>query len=85
MVSDVFSGYKKAVSDVNTYREERGIALMKSAYCNAHSRRKFKEAECNYPKETKTFIHSYREIYRLKKEEKVLLGRQDILPRITRD
>ena len=73
LVSDVFSGYGKAVSEVNVDREERGIALLKSAYCNAHARRKFKEAECNYQEETKTFIHSYQEIYRLKKEEKILL------------
>ena len=70
-MSDVFSGYGKAVSDVNAYREERGIALLKNAYCNAHARRKFKEAEANFPEEVKTFIHSYREIYRLEKEVKI--------------
>ena len=71
LVSDVFSGYGKAVSDVNVYREEKGIALLKNAYCNAHARRKFKEAEENFPGEVKTFIHSYREIYRMEREVKV--------------
>ena len=72
LVSDVFSGYNKAVVEVNAYREERGITLMQNAYCNAHARRKFKEAEENFPEETKTFIHSYEEIYRLESEVKGL-------------
>ena len=68
LLSDVFSGYSKAVSDVNKYREERGLSLLKNAYCNAHARRKFKEAEKNFPDETRIFINSYREIYSLERE-----------------
>ena len=72
LVSDVFSGYNKAVSEVNSYRKGLGTPLLSNAYCNAHARRKFKEAEDNFPEETKTFIHSYKEIYRLEHELKSL-------------
>ena len=74
LVSDVFSGYSKAVSEVNASRKEVGTLLLSSAYCNAHARRKFKEAEENFPEETKMFIHSYKEIYRLEQAGKELSG-----------
>ena len=74
LVSDAFSGYSKAVSEVNAYRKELGTPLLSSAYCNAHARRKFKEAEENFPEETKVFIQSYKEIYRLEQGGKELSG-----------
>ena len=72
LVSDVFSGYSKAVKDVNKYREERGLRKLISAYCSTHARRKFKDAEGNFPEETKRFRHSYKYIYRLNKESRGL-------------
>ena len=68
LVSDVFSGYGKAVSDTNAYREENNQAPLKNAWCNAHARRKFREAETNFKEETKVFVHCYKEIYRLEHE-----------------
>jgi transposase len=44
LVSDVFSGYNKSVNDTNKIRAEKVEALIEHAYCNAHARRKFKEA-----------------------------------------
>lgn len=44
LVSDVFSGYARAVTDSNTYRKENNLPEIKNIYCNAHARRKFKEA-----------------------------------------
>lgn len=44
LVSDVFSGYAKAVREVNKVRSEHKLELILNVYCNAHSRRKFKEA-----------------------------------------
>ena len=44
LVSDVFSGYSKAVSDTNTSRKDIDLPLIKNIYCNAHARRKFSEA-----------------------------------------
>lgn len=45
LVSDVFSGYSKAVKDANKVRAEQKLELILNVYCNAHSRRKFKEAD----------------------------------------
>lgn len=44
LVSDVFSGYNKSVNDTNKTRAKKLEALIEHAYCNAHARRKFKEA-----------------------------------------
>jgi len=44
LVSDVFSGYNKSVNETNKIRAEKLEALIEHAYCNAHARRKFKEA-----------------------------------------
>jgi hypothetical protein len=45
LVSDVFSGYNKAVKEANKARAEQKLELILNVYCNAHSRRKFKEAD----------------------------------------
>ena len=63
----MFSGYKKSVCETNKYREECGLAKLKNIYCNAHARRKFKEAQENYPEESQLFIECYKKIYRLEK------------------
>ncbi len=42
--SDVYSGYGKAVSITNAIRKAQGLPLIQHVYCNAHARRKFKEA-----------------------------------------
>lgn len=65
LVSDVFSGYSKAVSESNSYRKENQLPLIKNLYCNAHARRKFKEAEVSFAKESKLFIWCYKKIYYL--------------------
>lgn len=44
LVSDVFSGYSKSVSETNKTRSEKLEAFIEHTYCNAHARRKFKEA-----------------------------------------
>ena len=70
LVSDVFSGYAKAVRLTNAYRKSLKLALILHAYCNAHARRKFKHSEDNFPEESKVFIANYREIYCLENEVK---------------
>ena len=69
LVSDVFSGYGRAVKEANKIRKEKNLPLIKNIYCNAHARRKFKECEENFP-DAKFFIDQYKEIYRLNKEAK---------------
>jgi len=72
LVSDVFSGYPKAVADANLERKNLNSKLppIQNIYCNAHARRKFKEAEKHFPDEAKFFIDHYKEIYRLNSEAK---------------
>jgi transposase len=67
LVSDVFSGYSKAVTDSNVYRREKNLPVIKNVYCNAHARRKFVEAESSFVKESEFFLWCYRRIYRLEK------------------
>ncbi len=67
LMSDVFSGYSKAVKETNKYRSEHNLPPIKNIYCNAHARRKFKEAHEKFPDEAQYFKDIYRKIYRLEK------------------
>ena len=70
LVSDVFSGYHKSVKQMNKLRSPQGLPLMKNVYCNAHARRKFKEAivaNKEFPDEAQYFVDIYKKIYRLEK------------------
>ena len=67
LVSDVFSGYKKSVRETNKYRELHDLPKIQNVYCNAHARRKFKEAKEKFPSEAEHFIQCYKKIYRLEK------------------
>jgi transposase len=67
LVSDVFSGYSKAVKDSNLYRRENKLSAIKNIYCNAHARRKFKEASHSFAMESEFFLWCYQRIYRLEK------------------
>lgn len=68
LVSDVFSGYSKAVTDSNIFRRENNFPEIKNIYCNAHARRKFKESSQSFEKEAKLFLWCYRKIYHLQKQ-----------------
>lgn len=75
LVSDVFSGYSKAVTDSNIYRLENNLPEIKNVYCNAHARRKFKESEDSFARESALFLWCYRKIYHLE-ELKNFKGRR---------
>ena len=74
LVSDVFSGYHKAVKEVNEDRQDKNLPLIRNVYCNAHSRRKFKEAvivgQGKVVDEARSFVDIYRKIYRLEQMAK---------------
>ena len=70
LVSDVYSGYKKAVREANLARIEEGRPQIEKAYCNAHARRKFKEAEHAYPVESDFYLGKYGEIYEIEANAK---------------
>jgi transposase len=65
LVSDVFSGYGKAVRETNDHRRNHELPEVLSVYCNAHARRKFNEALDNFNDEANFFIERYQEIYKL--------------------
>ncbi len=71
LVSDVFSGYSKAVKEINIYRQEKGLKPVSNVYCNAHSRRKFKDASEIFGEEASFYIDCYKEIYKLETDLKV--------------
>lgn len=66
LVSDVFSGYQRAVREANKLRT--GLPTIRNVYCNAHARRKFKEAKERFPEEARWFIDKYKLIYRFEDE-----------------
>jgi hypothetical protein len=69
LVSDVFSGYSKAVTDSNVFRRENKLPIIKNIYCNAHARRKFKESSQSYERESRLFLWCYGKIYHLEKKK----------------
>lgn len=69
LVSDVYSGYSKAVRESNNYRLKNNLPIIKNLYCNAHARRKFKESSFTFEQENKLFIWCYQKIYNLEKKK----------------
>ena len=65
LMSDVFSGYHKATSITNDYRELNKLTYLINIYCNAHARRKFKDAAISFAEVSRFYIIQYRKIYRL--------------------
>lgn len=71
LVTDVFSGYGKAVRIANEKRAKEGKPLIFNCYCNAHARRRFKQVEDPYAEESEKFVALYKKIYRLNKMAKI--------------
>jgi transposase len=69
LVSDVYSGYSKAMRVTNQSRAILGNILIKSAYCNAHARRYFFKSWPGY-KEAAFYLDHYHEIYQLNSASK---------------
>lgn len=64
LISDVFSGYGKAVRLTNLFRQGRGRVAIQNANCNAHARRYFIKSLNVYP-EAKYYLDQYHDIYHL--------------------
>lgn len=67
LISDVYSGYGKAIRIVNELRSEKNQRLITNANCNAHARRYFFKAWPDY-QESEFYLDKYHEIYRLESE-----------------
>ena len=69
LVSDVYSGYGRAIRISNEQRSDAGLPKIRSAYCNAHSRRYFYKTWPKY-KEAEYYLDHFHEIYELNKTAK---------------
>ncbi len=75
-MSDVYSGYKKAIRITNDYRTSNGKMEIIKIYCNAHARRRFNDSLINFENESNYFIKCYRKIYHLKDRKKLTLDQR---------
>jgi len=69
LLTDVYSGYGKAIRLSNDLRREFGRSAIRNANCNAHARRYFHNTWPKY-KEAEFYLDHYHEIYRLNSESK---------------
>lgn len=69
LVSDVFSGYGRAIRLANESRQASEKVLIKNANCNAHARRYFFKPRLHY-KEAYFYLDHYHEIYQLNTDAK---------------
>lgn len=64
LVTDVYSGYGKALKTVNLSRQIKGQIPIENAYCNAHARRYFYKPRLHYT-EANFYLEHFHEIYQL--------------------
>jgi hypothetical protein len=82
LLSDAYSGYGKALKEINKELKRQIIEV----FCNAHAFRYFEEAGITWKSEAEIFLNLYGEIYKLEKEKKQapkesqLQFRQEMLP-----
>lgn len=69
LVTDVFSGYGKAIRVVNESRQKEKKPLIQNGNCNAHARRYFFKVKGQY-KESWFYLDHYHDIYQLNSESK---------------
>ncbi|MBK8201043.1 MAG: IS66 family transposase [Bdellovibrionales bacterium] len=69
LVSDVFSGYGKAIKNANLEREKNKKLPIQNANCNGHARRYFFKPRLLY-QETEFYLEHYHQIYRLNADAK---------------
>lgn len=70
LLSDAFGGYSKAIQVANKSRPSENPIM--GAYCNAHARRRFVEAQKNFPNQVEFYLDTYKDIYAKEKESKTL-------------
>ncbi len=69
LLTDVFSGYARAVRLSNSVKAQAGLPLIQNAYCNAHARRYFFKTYPELP-EAQFYLDHYHEIYQLNSKSK---------------
>lgn len=73
LITDVYSGYDRAIRITNIERQKILRNLVKSANCNAHARRYFFKVRQNY-KEVEFYLEHYHQIYQLNSDSKGKTG-----------
>jgi len=69
LLTDVYSGYKKSIKEINIERESNGQVLIEPYHCNSHAVRKFKEPYLKDPIPQYEFYYKkYQDIYDLERE-----------------
>lgn len=69
LVTDVYSGYGKAIKVANASRAKNNKILIKDANCNAHARRYFYKPRFDY-KEAEFYLEEFHQIYQLNSDSK---------------
>ena len=86
LVSDVYSGYGKAIRVANEVRQSSQMPLVMAAHCNAHARRYFFKMWPKY-QEAQFYLDHFHEIYQLNAKAKgqdppkILDFRKEMRPR----
>lgn len=88
LVSDVYSGYSKAIRIANKERALNKRVLIQPAYCNTHARRYFFKAwqKQRYTRDAEFYLECYHEIYKInslsegKSPEEILSLRSQMTP-----
>lgn len=80
LMSDVYSGYGKAVRVTNEYRMDQKQPKIRSIYCNTHARRYFKKSQATYVTAATPFADCYRSIYFLESQLTKLRQKDPDLP-----
>ena len=70
LVTDVYSGYGKALKTVNLTRSDKKQLPIESGFCNAHARRYFFKSRIKYTVDSEFYLNQYHEIYKLNSESK---------------
>ena len=70
LVSDVYSGYRRAVREANDKRRAEGLPEIAVAYCNAHARRGFKGIAEEETDSAQFMVEAYKVIYAIEAETK---------------
>lgn len=70
LLTDVYSGYRKAVREANALRLVESRLMIIMAYCNSHARRGFKFGSSPGPADAEYMLAKYAEIYALEKAAK---------------
>jgi transposase len=75
LISDAYCGYKKSINAANELRAKAGLALIQTAYCNAHARRRFYLEAEETNKDAKFMVDQYDKIYEINSAAKGLEGK----------